>query len=369
MQFQRYFPLFLLLSSSLVCCQNSPKTSSESHSHEVIVPNLDIPWGFAFLPDNSILITEKGGTLIQFKNGNKTTIKGLPEIEVLGQGGLMDIELHPNYSTNGWIYISYASSEGGGNGANTSIMRCKIKNNTLVEKQVLYKASPNSSRGQHFGSRIEFDKNGYLFFSIGDRGNRDLNPQKTSRDGGKIYRLHDDGKIPVSNPFVKNRNAKKAIFSYGHRNPQGMALHPGTGELWIHEHGPRGGDEINIVSSGKNYGWPIISYGINYSGTKFTDITKAPGMEQPIHYWDPSIAPSGMEFITSDIYPNWKGNLLVGALKFQYLNRCVIQNNKVVKEEKLIEGLGRVRSVKQGPDGYIYVGVENVGIVKIIPKK
>ncbi len=162
---------------------------------------------------------------------------------------------------------------------------------------------------------------------------------------------------------------KKAIFSYGNRNIQGMAMHPETGEIWTHEHGPKGGDEINIIKSGKNYGWPLISYGINYIGTKFTDNTALPGMEQPLHYWVPSIAPSGMAFVTSDIYPEWKGNLLVGSLKFQYLNRCVIENNKVVNEEKLIENLGRVRSVKEGPDGYIYVGIENLGIVKIIPKK
>ncbi|TJY36249.1 PQQ-dependent sugar dehydrogenase [Pontimicrobium aquaticum] len=339
------------------------------YSHEVIVPNLSIPWGFTFLPDGSMLITEKSGELIHFKNGKIFKINDLPEIKVQGQGGLMDIELHPEYKSNGWIYISYASAEGEGNGANTAIMRFKIENNTAVEKKLMYKASPNSSRGQHFGSRLEFDNDGYLYFSIGDRGNRDVNPQNIERDGGKIYRIHDDGKIPVDNPLVKDRNAKKAIYSYGHRNPQGMVKHPETGKIWTHEHGPKGGDEINIIESGKNYGWPVISYGINYSGTKFTDITKKEGMEQPIHYWDPSIAPSGMEFITSNIYPGWKGNLLVGSLKFQYLNRCVIENNKVVKEEKLIEGLGRVRSVKQGPDGYIYVGVENVGIVKIIPKK
>lgn len=344
-------------------------TKAPEYSHEVVVPDLGIPWGFTFLPDNSMLITEKSGELIHFKNGKKSKIAGLPEIKVQGQGGLMDVELHPDYKNNGWVYISYASAEGEGNGANTAIMRFKIENNSAVEKKLLYKASPNSRRGQHFGSRLEFDNNGFLYFSIGDRGNRDINPQNIERDGGKIYRIHDDGRIPVDNPFIKDRNAKKAIYSYGHRNPQGMVKHPMTGKIWTHEHGPRGGDEINIVESGKNYGWPVISYGINYSGTKFTDITEKEGMEQPIHYWDPSIAPSGMEFITSDVYPNWKGNLLVGSLKFQYLNRCVIDNNKVVKEEKLIEGLGRVRSVKQGLDGYIYVGVENVGIVKIIPKK
>ncbi|MCF6294099.1 MAG: PQQ-dependent sugar dehydrogenase [Flavobacteriaceae bacterium] len=368
MKTQKIIVSIFVLISFFSCAQDKNPTNKK-HNYEVIVPELSIPWGFVFLPDQSMLITEKKGELIHFKNGKKTIIKGLPEIKVLGQGGLLDIELHPDYATNGWIYISYASPDGEGEGANTVIMRCKLKDDTLIEKQTLYKASPNSKRGQHFGSRIEFDNEGYLYFSIGDRGNRDKNPQDITRDSGKIYRLNDDGSIPKDNPFVNEANAKKAIYSYGHRNPQGMVLHPETGELWTHEHGPRGGDEINIIKAGKNYGWPLISYGINYSGTSFTDYTALPGMEQPLHYWDPSIAPSGMTFVTSDIYPEWKGNLLVGSLKFQYLNRCVLKNNKVVKEEKLIDGLGRVRSVRQGPDGYIYVGVENVGIVKIIPKK
>jgi len=349
--------------------QNGPITKNLKYTHEIIVPDISIPWGFAFLPDQSMLITDKQGKLIHFKNGKKTMISGLPNIKVQGQGGLLDIILHPNYTTNGWIYISYASADGIGEGANTAIMRCKLKDNTLVEKQLLYKASPNSKKGQHFGSRMVFDNDGYLYFSIGDRGNRDENPQNIERDCGKIYRLYEDGRIPKDNPFVNTPNAKIAIYSYGHRNPQGMVRHPETGSIWTHEHGPRGGDEINIIQAGKNYGWPKISYGINYSGTTFTDYESLPGMEQPLHYWDPSIAPSGMAFVTSDIYPEWKGNLLIGSLKFQYLNRCVLSNNKVIKQEKLLEGLGRVRSVNQGPDGYIYVGVENVGIVKIIPKK
>lgn len=342
---------------------------SKDYTHQIIVDNLNIPWGFVFLPDQSMLITEKKGQLIHFKNGNKTIVKGLPEITVLGQGGLLDIELHPNYKDNGWLYISYASSDGKSSGANTAIMRCKLENNTLIDKRVLYKAGPNSNRGQHFGSRIEFDNDGYLYFSIGDRGNRNLNPQNINRDCGKVYRLHDDGRIPASNPFVRDSKAKKAIFCYGNRNIQGMERHPETGDIWSHEHGPKGGDEINIMQSGKNYGWPLVSYGVNYSGTTFTENTSLPGMEDPIHHWTPSIAPSGMAFVTSDIYPNWKGHLLVGSLKFQYLNLCTLEGNKIVKEEKLIEGLGRVRSIRQGPDGFIYVGVENVGIVKIIPKK
>ncbi len=360
----------LIISLSFCACAQDKNPKNRQHSHEVVISDLSIPWGFTFLPDKSMLITEKSGELIHFKNGKKRQITGLPKIEVVGQGGFMDIELHPNYRENGWIYFSYASSEDGDEDtANTTIMRAKLKDNSLIEKEMLYKASPDSGKGQHFGCRLEFDNNGYLYFSIGDRGKRDENPQDITIDCGKIYRINDDGSIPEDNPFVNTKNAKIAIYSYGHRNPQGMVKHPETGKIWTHEHGPKGGDEINIIEAGKNYGWPKISYGVNYSGTEFTEHTALSGMEQPLHYWVPSIAPSGMEFITSEVYPDWKGNLLVGSLKFQYLNRCVIENNKVVKQEQLISGLGRVRSVKQGPDGYIYVGVENVGIVKIYPKK
>lgn len=349
-----------------MACAQDKNPINTAHSHVVIVSDLDIPWGFTFLPDGSMLITEKAGELIHFKNGKKTSISGLPEIYLRGQGGLLDIVLHPNYRENGWIYFSYASSQGEGEGGNTAIARAKLNKHSLEHFEVLYKASPNSTKGQHFGSRLVFDKDGYLFFTIGERGNRDVNPQDITRDCGKVYRLNDDGTIPEDNPFIKDPNAKKAIYSYGHRNPQGMALHPKTMEIWTHEHGPKGGDEINIIKAGKNYGWPVISFGVNYSGTTFTDKTAKEGMEQPIHYWVPSIAPSGMAFINSDKYGDWNGNLLVGSLKFQYLDMCTLEENKVIKEERLLDGLGRVRSVEQGPDGYIYVGIENLGIVKLI---
>ena len=363
----RSIVLTLIISSTITCAQDKNPTNTEN-THEIIVSDLDIPWGFTFLPDESMLITEKSGKLIHFKDGKKTSISGLPEIYVRGQGGLLDIVLHPNYKTNGWIYFSYASPKGDDSGGNTAISRAKIKNNSLTELQLLYKATPNTTKGQHFGSRLVFDENGYLFFSIGERGNRDENPQDITRDGGKIYRLNDDGSIPEDNPFVNKANAKTAIYSYGHRNPQGMTLHPNTKDIWTHEHGPKGGDEINIIKKGKNYGWPIISYGVNYSGTSFTDLTKKDGMEEPLHYWDPSIAPSGMAFINSNKYGDWNGNLLVGSLKFQYLDLCTLKDNKVIKEERLLNGLGRVRCVEQGPDGYIYVGIENLGIVKLIRK-
>ncbi|WP_445738700.1 PQQ-dependent sugar dehydrogenase [Mariniflexile sp.] len=366
--------LALLLVTCLSCAQQieseikAESPTSINYTTEIVVPGINIPWGLAFLPDGSMLITEKSGELIHFKNGIKTNIEGVPEIYVRGQGGFMDVELHPDYNNNGWIYFSYASAEGEGEGGNTAIMRAKLKNNTLTEKQLLYKAGPNTTKGQHFGSRIEFDNEGYLYFSIGERGEGSLNAQDITRDGGKIYRLHDDGSIPEDNPFVNVPNAKKAIYSYGNRNPQGLVKNPYTGEIWEHEHGPKGGDEINIIEKGKNYGWQVISYGINYDGTPFTDITEKEGMEQPLFYWVPSIAPSGMTFVTSDKYPDWKGNLLVGSLKFSYIERLVIENNKVTKREKLLEGMGRVRNVRQGPDGYIYAGIEGKGIVKIIPK-
>ena len=374
MNFRLIF-LVLLLYAATACSQqkessiNAVSPETINYTTEVIVPELNIPWGMVFLSDGSILLTEKEGKLIHYKDGVKLEIEGLPTVLARGQGGLLDIELHPNYKSNGWIYLSYSSPEGEGEGANTAIMRAKIEGNKLVNSELLYKASPNSRKGQHFGSRLEFDNDGFLYFSVGDRGDRDTNPQDITRDGGKIYRLNDDGSIPEDNPFVNETNAKTAIYSYGHRNPQGMTRHPQTGKIWTHEHGPQGGDEINIIQSGKNYGWPVISYGINYSGTSFTDLTAKPGMEQPLFYWVPSIAPSGLTFVDSDIYPSWKGNLLVGSLKFQYVERLELKNDKIVKREKIVEGLGRVRNVKQGPDGFIYVAIEELGIVKIIPKK
>lgn len=365
------FVLFLFVALSCkqeknIAKNTTPKNANKQQEHQLIVEDLVNPWGFVFLPDNSILINEKEGKIIHFKNNKKTEIGEVPKVYNRGQGGLLDIKLHPNYAQNGWIYLTYSSKEGKENGGHTALMRAKLKDNKLVEKEILYKASPNTTRGIHFGSRIVFDDDGYLYFSIGDRGDRDANPQDITKDGGKIYRLNDDGTLPKDNPFVNKKNAKKAIFSYGHRNPQGMAIHPETRAVWIHEHGPKGGDEINSVKKGANYGWPIITYGVNYSGTKITDKTSKPGMEQPVHYWDPSIAPSGMAFITSDKYPKWKGNLLVGSLKFQYVDNCYLSNGKVVKEERLLDGLGRVRSIVQGPDGYIYIGIENLGIVKLL---
>ena len=334
--------------------------------YELIVDNLEVPWSFVFLPDDSILILERKGELIHFKNGKKLKIKNLPKIISKNQGGLLDIELHPDFHENKWIYISYSSSNDQNPGTNTTILRFKIKNFTAVNQEIIYKATPNSKRTLHYGSRMVFDKENYLFFSIGDRGNRDLNPQDIKRDGGKIYRLHDDGRIPIDNPFINERNSKKAIFSYGHRNPQGMIYDEDKDEIWIHEHGPRGGDEINIIEAGKNYGWPLASYGVNYIGTKFTNKTSIDGMVNPLHYWVPSIAPSGMLLVKNPKYPTLDGSILIGSLKFQYLHQCIIENGKIVKENKLFEEIGRVRSIELDNYKNIYIGVENLGILKLI---
>ena len=342
--------------------------STQEYGYEVVVPDLTIGWGMAFLPDGSMLITEKSGEIIHFKDGEKQQVEGLPEIYNRGQGGLLDIAVHPDYENNGWIYLTYSSPEGEGEGGNTALARAKLNNSQLVEKEVLYKAVPNSTRGQHFGSRIAFDEEGYLYFSIGDRGNRDENPQDITRDGGKIYRLNPDGTIPNSNPFVGEANAKEAVYSYGHRNPQGMTVNPETNNIWVHEHGPQGGDEINIVQAGANYGWPVVTFGENYDGTPITENTSGPEFENPLHYWLPSIAPSGMLYVTSEKYPHLNGNLLVGSLKFQYLEHLILEDNKVVKREKLLQNIGRVRAIEEGPDDTIYISIEGLGIVKLIKK-
>ncbi|MBD8490534.1 PQQ-dependent sugar dehydrogenase [Echinicola sp. CAU 1574] len=350
--------------------ENTPEISDDQKNYtvETIVDGLENPWGMAFLPDGGILITEKKGELIFAKDGQKTIVEGAPEVVSRGQGGLLDIVLHPDYETNGWLYLTFASGEGEEEGANTAIMRAKFDGKSLTDHELLYKASPNTKKGQHFGSRIAFDNDGYLYFSAGERGERDVNPQDITRDNGKVYRINDDGSIPADNPFVNAEDAKKAIYSYGHRNPQGMMFHPEYNEIWVNEHGPQGGDEINVVKKGANYGWPVVSYGINYDNSILTDDTGKEGMEQPIYYWVPSIAPSGMAVVPGEIYPEWSGNILVGSLKFQYLEMLTLENKKVVARTKLLDGMGRLRNVKVGHDNYIYAGIEGKGIVKIIPK-
>lgn len=365
-----YYSLPLFLCAILACAQKDDNIVEieKDYEFEIITDQLEIPWGLDFFEDASFLATEKEGNLYHFKNGNLKQISNVPEILLKGQGGLMDVKIHPDFKNNQFIYLSFADQGENDKEGNTKIIRAKFDGSQLSNIKEIYKALPNSTKPYHFGSRIEFDDQGYLYFSIGDRGNRDENPQDIQRDCGKIYRLHDDGSIPDDNPFVNDEGAKKAIYSYGHRNPQGMERNPRTGKIWVHEHGPRGGDEINIIQPGENYGWPVVSYGINYDGTSFTEETEQEGMTQPIHYWVPSIAPSGMTFVTSDKYPDLKGNLLVGSLKFLYLEHCILDGDKVVRREKILKNVGRLRSVEQSPNGFIYAGIEGVGIVKILPK-
>ena len=371
-----YFFLILINSifyiTSCISQENPPMIETPDQSKyttELIVDGIDIPWGMDFINEEELLVTDKKGTLYHVLNGVKTEVSGLPKIYVRGQGGLLDVALHPNFKSNGLVYLAISVNIEGDEGGNTALYRGTYEEFKLKNIELLYKAVPNTKKGQHWGSRIVFDDEGHLFFGVGDRGNRDVNPQDLKKDGGKIYRLNLDGSIPDDNPFINEEGAKKAIYTYGNRNPQGLIFHPNTGDLWEHEHGPKGGDEINILKKGKNYGWPVITYGINYSGTSITDKREMPGMEQPLYYWVPSIAPSGIAFSTSGVYKDWEGDLFIGSLKFKYLERLVIKNNKVTKREKILNEIGRVRNVKEGPDGYLYLGVDGKGILKVILKE
>lgn len=346
-------------------------TQEMSIQLDTVVGELKNPWGMTFLPNGDLLFTEREGQLYRYtKGGEQQEVSGVPEVLAMGQGGLLDVELHPQFAENNWIYLSYSKpkEENGEKLGATAVMRAKLTGNRLSEQKVIFEALPYTKTRHHYGSRLEFDPEGFLFISVGDRGNRDGNPQSLDNYCGKIHRVYDDGRIPEDNPFVGQENAVASIFSYGHRNPQGLSMHPETGVMWDHEHGPRGGDEVNIIEKGKNYGWPVISYGINYNGTTFTNKTEQAGMEQPDLYWVPSIAPCGSTFVTGDRYPAWKGDLLVGSLRFKYVNRCIVENNEIVGEEKLFKNIGRVRAVEMAPDGYIYVSVENPGFIfRVVP--
>jgi aldose sugar dehydrogenase len=318
-------------------------------------------------------ITERSGVInLLDKNKKATKVKNVPEVLAEGQGGLMDVVLHPDFKKNQWIYLSYSAfkKDGAKKLSTTVVERARLNGAALEDRKLIFEALPYSTTRHHYGSRMAFDGDGYLYITVGDRGNHDENPQSLDNNCGKVNRLNDDGSIPKDNPFVNVANALPAIYSYGHRNPQGLAIHPSSGKLWSHEHGPRGGDEINIVEPGVNYGWPVISYGLNYNGTVLTNLQEKEGMEQPLHYWVPSIAPCGMAFVTSDKYPGWENQLLVGSLRFEYLNLCFLEGEKVTREEMLLENIGRVRNVAVSPDGYIYVAVERPGFVfRLVPIK
>jgi glucose/arabinose dehydrogenase len=341
-----------------------------------ILTNQEIIWGMDWLPDGELLFTEKRGKLYRFSAGKTTEITGMPEVNTNGQGGLLDIKVHPDYKTNGWIYCSYAGYDNSRYGVLT-LIRFKLKGNTVTNTETLLKASTPDMWFGHYGSRIVFDKAGMLYLSIGEggptsyggAGSPNMNAQNVKAEWGKVHRMTADGKVPADNPILPGNTAPTTVFSYGHRNPQGLAWNPATNEIWEDEHGPRGGDEVNIIRKGKNYGWPLVSFGINYDGVPVTNKPTRPGIEPPVHTWTPSIAPCGMAFITSDKYRGWKGNILVGSLAFHHLTRLQVEGDKIVKETKMLDGIGRVRNVKIGPDGYIYVSVEGPGrILQLVPE-
>tara|TARA_S200000501_G_scaffold244375_1_gene228786 strand:+ start:1234 stop:2376 length:1143 start_codon:yes stop_codon:yes gene_type:complete len=374
------FYTLLLLNVSFACSQieNYPPIEDFDEnlfSLEKVVEGIEIPWGLSFTSNNSFLVTDKKGIMYHVSEGKKDVVEGVPEIISSRQGGLLDVAVDSNFVLNNKIYFTASVTESG-SGSNTALFSAIFLNNKLSDLKTLYKASPDSKEERHYGGSILVTDE-FIFFTIGDRGNRDINPQNISLDGGKVYRLNKDGSIPDSNPFNNTIDSKKAIWSYGHRNPQGIIRGLNEKEIWIHEHGPRGGDEINIIKDpiededvlmDRNYGWPKATYGINYSGSEITKYQKMDNVIDPFYYWTPSIAPSGMAYVDSDIYPEWKNSILVGSLKFLYLERLEFDKNGVTKREKIFPGIGRVRDVNLGPDGYVYISVEAIGIFRVLPK-
>lgn len=332
---------------------------SEKHAFRIatLLTGLENPWSVAFLPDGRMLITERAGRLrlvsADFKLDPKP-IEGLPEVVSHGQGGLFDVVLHPQYAQNAWIYWAYNAPGPGGWG--TALARGKLQGQRMTDVQVLFSMQPKTRSGFHFGGRIVFDQAGFVYLTLGDRGDKDR-AQKMDDHAGSVIRLHDDGSVPANNPFVKRAGALAEKWTLGHRNMQGAALHPQTGELWTHEHGPQGGDELNVMRAGLNYGWPVITYGVNYGlGTKIGEGQEKPGMVQALKVWVPSIAPSGMAFVSGSQFPQWQGSLLIGALRGQMLVRLTLDGEKVVSEERLFQGRpGRIRDVRMGPDGLVYL--------------
>ena len=344
---------------------------------EVFAEGLEIPWAIDFLDATTALITEKPGRLRVVTKGKlqPEPVKNIPKVLNEGQGGLMDVAVDPDYSQNGWIYLAFShvlDKKAGEErpGAMTKIVRGKIENNNWINEQVLFEAPREMYRTtrHHYGCRIVFDPEGYLYFAIGDRG-AGFQAQDNTLPNGKVHRIHKDGKIPADNPFVSDPKAMKSLYSLGNRNIQGMAIHPETGELWTTEHGPMGGDEVNLIKPGKNYGWETITYGINYNGTIITDVKRKPGLEQPNLYWRPSIAVCGLDFYRGDLFKKWKNKLLVGALKYEEVRLLNIEGDRVMHDEVIFKGQGRVRDVQTGPDGAIYVVLNDPGtVVKLMPK-
>ena len=323
---------------------------------ETIAAGLEHPWSLALLPDGSALVTERPGRLRVIHNNAVATkaIKGVPQVAASGQGGLFDVVLHPDFVSNNTLFLSYAHSSS--KGMTTRVARAVLDNNELKNLKVIFEALPRSNGTRHFGGRMAFDRSGLLYIAVGDRGEKDR-AQETRDDAGGVHRITVDGEPAPGNPGLGNPAIRDTFYTWGNRNIQGMTVHPQTGEIWTHEHGPRGGDEVNILYTGTNYGWPEITYGIGYSGLPITSDTHKEGMAQPLHYWDPSIAPSGMAFNSGELFPHWRGDLFVGALKLRKLVRLRIdENDNVIEEEDLLTDLNeRIRDVRLGPDGALWL--------------
>jgi glucose/arabinose dehydrogenase len=348
------------------------RVESRHHAFHIstVTDGLEHPWGLAFLPDGAMLVTERPGRLsrVNPETGERTKLDGVPGVLARGQGGLLDVALHPRFAENRWVYLSY--SEPGDDGSLTAVGRGRLQGDALTDFRVIFRATPPASLPKHFGSRLVFDGAGHLFITSGERGARD-NAQRLDSHHGKVIRLHDDGRVPEENPFISRKGAQAGIYSYGQRNPQGMIIHPPTGRVWVNEHGPQGGDEINIVKPGANYGWPKATYGEEYGGGEIAPDTRE-DIEPPIHHWTPSIAPSGMAYYDGDAFPQWRGSLFVGALSHTHLARLEMDGDEVVAEEKLLDDRGwRVRDVRQGPDGHLYVLVDSrsAPLLRISPVK
>jgi len=373
--------LILFLTTSLIFTndfrnwdESIEQTEKEIFKVDNFADDFNIPWGMAFLPDSNLLVSDKIGDLwlIDYHKKTKNKIHSMPKVIDRGQGGLLDVQIHPDFINNNYVYIGYTDFiKNKQNRTFTSIIRGKLEKYNLTNQKVIYKATDNfyDTKRVHYGTRIVFDKDNYLYFSIGDRGKRDQ-AQLLNFPNGKIHRLYDDGTIPEDNPFFNTSNAIKSIWTYGNRNPQGLAIHPATLVLYETEHGPKGGDELNILQSGKNYGWPEITYGKNYSGTTITKFTHKDGMEQPILHWTPSIAVCGIDFYDKKLFKSWENNLLVTSLKFEKLYRYEINSNKIINQEMIYNPGSRIRDVETGPDGYIYLALEDPGrIVRLVPIK
>jgi glucose/arabinose dehydrogenase len=358
--------LFLVVATPVTA--QSPVMRSAYHDYRVVTvaDELVHPWSIAFLPEGDMLVTERPGRLRIVRNGTllPDPVPGVPAVHAEGQGGLLDVVPHPDFASNRLLYLSFSKPNADGSGATTAVARGRFENDRLSDVEEIFEAV-SQGRG-HYGCRLAFDRNGFLFLTVGDRqapprGDLEAHPaQDLSNHHGTTIRLHDDGRVPADNPFVDRSGARPEIWSYGHRNAQGLAIHPETGDVWLTEHGPQGGDELNLVLPGRNYGWPVVGYGVNYrTGAAIHEGTHREGMEPPVHFWVPSIATSGILHYTGHRFPAWRGNMFVGGMAGQQLARLTLKGQDVVSEEMLVQGMGRIRDVRQGPDGYIYLAIDD----------